>query len=47
MPLADPRVKVLTALLGVGEFTALVILAEIGDIRRFPNARKLAPPGRV
>ncbi len=40
--LADPRVKVLTALPGVGEFTALVILAEVGDIRRFPNARKLA-----
>jgi transposase len=40
--LADPRVQVLTALPGVGEFTALVILAEIGDVRRFPNARKLA-----
>jgi hypothetical protein len=39
---ADPRVKVLTALPGVGEFTALVILAEIGDIARFGSARKLA-----
>lgn len=39
---ADPRVKVLTVLPGVGEFTALVMLAEIGDIGRFPNARKLA-----
>ena len=39
---ADPRVKVLTTLPGVGEFTALVILAEIGDITRFPSARKLA-----
>jgi transposase len=39
---ADPRVKVLTALPGVGQYTALVILAEIGDIARFPNARKLA-----
>jgi transposase len=38
----DPRVKVLTALPGVGEFTALVMLAEIGDITRFPSARKLA-----
>ena len=27
---------------GVGEFTALVMLAEIGDITRFPSARKLA-----
>ena len=39
---ADPRVKVLTALPGVGQFTALVILAEIGDISRFASARKLA-----
>jgi transposase len=38
----DPRVKVLTALPGVGEFTALVILAEVGDIARFPTAGKLA-----
>ena len=39
---ADPRVKVLTALPGVGEFTAMVLLAEIGDISRFGNARRLA-----
>src|SRR3989441_2441440 len=39
---ADPRVKVLAALPGVGEFTALVMLAEIGDISRFGSARKLA-----
>ena len=39
---ADPRVKVLRTLPGVGEFTALVMVAEIGDITRFPNARKLA-----
>jgi len=39
---ADPRVKVLTTLPGVGEFTALVMLAEIGDISRFASARKLA-----
>jgi transposase len=39
---AGPRVKTLTTLPGVGQFTALVILAEIGDITRFPNARKLA-----
>jgi transposase len=39
---ADPRVKVLTTLPGVGEFTALVMLAEIGDIGRFGSARKLA-----
>jgi transposase len=39
---ADPRVKALRTLPGVGEFTALVILAETGDITRFPSARKLA-----
>ena len=39
---SDPRVKVLTALPGVGPFTALVLLAEIGDITRFGSARKLA-----
>ena len=39
---ADPRVKILTTLPGVGQFTALVMLAEIGDITRFASARKLA-----
>jgi transposase len=39
---SDPRVKVLTQLPGVGPFTALVLLAEIGDISRFESARKLA-----
>ena len=39
---ADPRAKVLTTLPGAGQFTALVMLAEIGDITRFSSARKLA-----
>jgi transposase len=39
---SDPRVNVLTQLPGVGPFTALVLLAEIGDITRFASARKLA-----
>jgi transposase len=39
---AEPGVKALTQLPGVGEFTALVILAETGDIARFGSARKLA-----
>jgi transposase len=39
---AGPRVKVLRTLPGAGEFTALVMLAEIGDISRFGSARKLA-----
>ena len=39
---SDPRVKILTQLPGVGPFTALMILAEVGDIRRFASARQLA-----
>ena len=39
---SDPRVKILTQLPGVGPFTELVILAEIGDPARFGSARKLA-----
>jgi transposase len=39
---SDPRVKILTQLPGVGPFTALVILAEVGDMSRFGSARKLA-----
>jgi transposase len=37
----DPRVKVLMTLPGVGQLTAMTVLAEIGDISRFPTARKL------
>jgi transposase len=37
-----PRVKVLTQLPGAGMFTALVLLAETGDITRSGSARKLA-----
>ena len=39
---SDPRVKVFTQLPGIGPFTALVILAEAGDISRFASARQLA-----
>ena len=39
---SDPRVKVLTQLPGAGPFTALAVLAEIGDVNRFASARKLA-----
>ncbi len=39
---AGPRARTLTTLPGVGQFTALVMLAEIGGISRFPSARKLA-----
>ena len=39
---SDPRVKLLTQLPGIDPFTALVILAEVGDISRFGSARQLA-----
>src|SRR5215218_4860727 len=37
----DPRVQALMALPGVGRLTAMTLVAEIGDIGRFPSARKL------
>ena len=37
----DPRVQALMALPGVGRLTATTLVAEIGDIARFPTARKL------
>jgi transposase len=37
----DPRIKILMTLPGVGQLTAMTVLAEIGDITRFPTARKL------
>lgn len=37
----DPRVQALMRLPGVGRLTALTLVAEIGDITRFPSARKL------
>ena len=39
---AGPRARVLTTLPGAGHFTALVMLAETGDITRFASARKPA-----
>jgi len=38
----DPRVKALTTLPGIGRLTALIILAEVGDVSRFDSAHKLA-----
>jgi transposase len=37
----DPRVQALMALPGIGRLTAMTLVAEIGDIGRFPSARKL------
>ncbi len=38
---ADDRVDVLTQIRGVGRYTAMLIIAEIGEIERFPDARHL------
>jgi transposase len=38
---ADPRAHYLTTIPGVGDYSAMVMLAEIGDIRRFPDKRQL------
>jgi transposase len=37
----DPRVQALMVLPGIGRLTAMTLVAEIGDISRFPSARKL------
>jgi Transposase IS116/IS110/IS902 family len=37
----DPRIQALMVLPGVGKLTAMTLVAEIGDIARFPTARKL------
>jgi len=37
----DDRVPVLCQIRGVGRYTAMLIIAEIGDINRFPTARHL------
>jgi transposase len=44
---ADDRVEVLTQIRGVGRYTAMLIIAEIGDITRFPTARHLVLLGRT
>ena len=38
---ADERVKVLCQIRGVGRYTAMLIIAEVGDVTRFPTARHL------
>src|SRR5436309_2451784 len=38
---ADARVDVLTQIRGVGRYTAMLIIAEVGEIGRFPDARHL------
>jgi transposase len=37
----DDRVDVLTQIRGIGRYTAMLVIAEVGDVSRFPSARKL------
>jgi transposase len=37
----DQRVDVLTQIRGVGPYTAMLVIAEVGDVARFASARKL------
>jgi transposase len=37
----DERVEVLTQIRGVGPYTAMLVIAEVGDVARFASARKL------
>jgi transposase len=37
----DERVKLLCQLRGIGSYTAMLIIAEVGDVNRFPTARHL------
>jgi transposase len=39
----DPRVEALMALPGIGRLTAMTLVAEIGDIGRFPSPANCAP----
>ncbi|HHT9118420.1 MAG TPA: IS110 family transposase [Candidatus Hypogeohydataceae bacterium YC38] len=38
---ADPKAQLLLGIPGIGRYSALLILSEIGDINRFPDARHL------
>jgi transposase len=38
---ADPQAQLLCTMPGIGPYSALLILSEIGDVRRFPDARRL------
>jgi transposase len=37
----DPQAQLLCTMPGLGPYSALLILSEIGDVRRFPDARRL------
>jgi transposase len=37
----DPRVEVLTQIRGIGRYIAMLVIAEVGEVERFPSARHL------
>jgi transposase len=37
----DPRVEVLCRIRGIGRYTALLVIAEVGEVARFPTPHKL------
>ena len=37
----DERVKLLCQIRGIGRYTAMLIIAEVGEVKRFPTARHL------
>jgi transposase len=37
----DPRIEVLTQIRGIGRYIAMLIIAEVGEVERFPSARHL------
>ncbi len=37
----DPQAQLVCTMPGIGSYSALLILSEIGDVRRFPDARRL------
>lgn len=37
----DKRVEVLCQICGVGRYTAMLVIAEVGEVSRFPTARHL------
>jgi transposase len=42
---ADDRVPVLCQIRGVGRYTAMLVIAEVGEVKRFPTARHLCRLG--
>ena len=38
---ADERVKLLCQIRGIGPYTAMLVIAEIGEVKRFPTAKQL------